>query len=84
MVRVLYFAWVRERVGAGEELIDVPADVATVGDLAAWLEQRSAGHAEALADRTRIRAAVDQSFAGWDMLVSGAREVAFFPPVTGG
>ena len=81
---VLYFAWVREGVGTGQERLDPPADVTTVAALIEWLATRSDGHASALSDRSRLRAAVDQLFVGLDASVVGAREVAIFPPVTGG
>lgn len=83
-MRILYFAWVRERVGLAEEAVTPPAELSSVGALVDWLARRSAGHAEALADRTRLRAAVDQAFVGFDAPISGAREIAIFPPVTGG
>lgn len=83
-MRVLYFAWVRERVGVGEEEVTPPADIATVADLAAWLAGRSEGHATAFAEPARLRAAVDQAFVPLDAPIAGAREVAIFPPVTGG
>lgn len=83
-MRVLYFAWVRERIGADEEAIDLPQGVTTLAGLVDWLRGRSAGHAAALADLARLRFAVDQDFAGLDALVTGAQEVAIFPPVTGG
>jgi molybdopterin synthase sulfur carrier subunit len=81
---ILYFAWVRELVGAGEERIDLPTEAVTLGELADWLGDRSEGHRAAFTDRTRLRGAIDQSFAAWDAPVSGAKEIAFFPPVTGG
>ena len=83
-MRVLYFAWVRERVGMAEEIIDPPPQAVTVATLIDWLATTSAGHAWAFADRDRLRAAVDQAFVGLDAPVLGAREVAIFPPVTGG
>lgn len=83
-MRILYFAWVRERVGFAEEAVTPPADVTSVGALVDWLARRSARHAEALADRARLRAAVDQAFVGFDAPIAGAREIAIFPPVTGG
>lgn len=79
-MRVLYFASVREAMGTGEETIDLPADVATAGDLADLLEARS----PVFADRARLRVAVDQEMAGFDSDIRAAKEVAFFPPVTGG
>ncbi|MFV0622856.1 molybdopterin converting factor subunit 1 [Sphingomonas sp. ac-8] len=81
---MLYFAWVREAIGTGEETVEPPATVTSVGDLIDWLAARSDGHARAFADRERLRAAVDQRFVGLDASVAGAREVAIFPPVTGG
>jgi sulfur-carrier protein len=81
---VLYFAWVREAVGTGHEQVDPPADVGTVAALIDWLAERSAGHAQAFADRARLRAAVDQQFVPLEAPLGAAREVAIFPPVTGG
>ena len=83
-MRVLYFAWVRERVGVGEEEVAPPADVTSIAALIEWLSSRSEAHAAALADRRRLRAAVDQAFVGLDAPIAGAAEVAIFPPVTGG
>lgn len=83
-MRMLYFAWVREAIGQGEETVDPPAAVTTVAALVDWLSDRSAGHAAAFADAARLRAAVDQLFVGMDAPIAGAREVAIFPPVTGG
>ncbi|MEG3087322.1 molybdopterin converting factor subunit 1 [Sphingomonas sp. PB4P5] len=84
MLDVLYFAWVREAVGTGQERVDPPEGIATVTALIDWLATLSAGHAQALADRGRLRAAVDQVFVPLDASIVGAREVAIFPPVTGG
>jgi molybdopterin synthase sulfur carrier subunit len=83
-VDILYFAWVRERIGTDRERIEPPADIRNVRGLIGWLAGRSAGHAAALGDATRLRAAVNQQFVGLDAPVEGAREVAIFPPVTGG
>jgi molybdopterin synthase sulfur carrier subunit len=83
-VRMLYFAWVRERIGYGEEVVDVPAAIADVGGLIDWLATRSETHRAAFADRARLRAAVDQAFVAMDAPIAGAREIAVFPPVTGG
>ena len=83
-VTVLYFAWVREAVGRGEEKLDPPENVRTLSDLIAWLRGRSEGHAEALADMDRLRAAIDQNFVPLDAELGDAGEVAIFPPVTGG
>ncbi len=84
MVELLYFAWVREAIGADTETLTLPTDVTNIASLLDWLATRSAGHATALADRTRIRVAVDQNFATGETPLAGAREIAIFPPVTGG
>ncbi len=82
-LRILYFAWLRERLGTAEEEVEVPAGVATVADLTAWLSARGGGVAAAFATRT-IRCAVNQAFAAADTPLAAGDEVAFFPPVTGG
>jgi molybdopterin synthase sulfur carrier subunit len=82
-LRILYFAWLRERVGAGEETVSPPPEVATVGALTAWLSARGEGYASAFATKL-VRCAVNQDFAGPDTPVAPGDEVAFFPPVTGG
>ncbi len=84
MITLLYFAWVRERVGHGEERLALPVGVTTVAGLLDYLATLSPGHAAALADRDAIRIAIDEDFVGLDAPVSGAREIAIFPPVTGG
>ncbi len=81
---ILYFAWVREGTGTGQERIDPPAEVVTVADLVAWLARRGEGYASVLSDPAKLRAAVDQAFVSLDTSLAGAREVAIFPPVTGG
>ena len=83
-MRMVYFAWVRERIGVGAEEVSPPATVETIAGLVDWLAQRSDGHANAFADRSRLRAARDQDFVGMDTPIAGAREIALFPPVTGG
>lgn len=75
---VLYFAWVREGVGKGQERVDPPGEVVTVADLIDWL-----GH-DVLRDKTKLRAAIDQVFVPLDTPLGKAREIAIFPPVTGG
>jgi sulfur-carrier protein len=82
-VTLLYFAWVRERIGTGKEQVAIEGPT-TVGALAIELASRSAGHAAALADPGRLRAAVNQDFVAWDHPVTPGDEVAIFPPVTGG
>lgn len=82
MIEVLYFAWVRERIGAGSERVET--DAATVADLVSELKARDDRHARAFADVSALRVAVDQELADFDAPLGGVREVAFFPPMTGG
>ena len=81
---MLYFAWVREAVGRGQETIDPPPEVTTVAALIDWLAGQGAPYDAAFADRGRLRAAVDQDFVPLDASIVGAGEIAIFPPVTGG
>ena len=83
-VKLLYFAWVREKTGLGEETVDLPADVRTVADLMNWLKGRGPEFEAAFEKSEVIRAAVDQTHVAHNASVSEAREIAFFPPVTGG
>lgn len=83
-MQVLYFAWLRQKVGLSEEAVSPPEEVRTVGALADWLAARSPGHAAAFAERASIRCAVNQDFATPETPVGPDDEVAFFPPVTGG
>jgi len=83
-VKVLYFAWLRQKVGRGEEVVDLPGTVRTVGDLAGWLATRGGGYADAFADLKRVRAALNQEHVDFGAPVKAGDEVAFFPPVTGG
>lgn len=83
-MKVLYFAWVRERIGKTEELVAPPADVSTVADLIRWLTARGEGYAHAFEAPHVIRAAIDQTHVKHDQPIAGAREIAFFPPMTGG
>ena len=83
-VRVLYFARLRERLGRSEDVCVLPQDVLSVGALRAWLIARGEPWAQAFAEETRLRAAVDQRMARDDTPLGDAAEVAFFPPVTGG
>jgi len=83
-VKILYFAWLRQRVGISEETVALPEDVTTVGALLDWLATRSDQHAAALADPSVVRVAVNQDYARADAPVADADEVALFPPVTGG
>jgi molybdopterin synthase sulfur carrier subunit len=83
-VKLLYFAWVRERVGKLEEEVELPSEVRTVGDLIDWLRARGEEYAHAFANPKVIRAAIDRAHVKADAAVNGAREIAFFPPMTGG
>jgi len=83
-MRVLYFAWMRERMGRPEEDLSLPSGVATVGALVDWLRARDAAGAGAFAETTIVRAAVNQEFAQPDTVIRDGDEIAFFPPVTGG
>jgi molybdopterin synthase sulfur carrier subunit len=84
VMTVRYFAWVREKIGRAEECIEVPASVATVADLVAWLKTRGAEYEAAFGTAGVVRAALDQTHVKPAHLLAGAKEVAFFPPVTGG
>ncbi len=84
MTKILYFAWLREKIGVAEDEMAIPETVLTVGGLIEFLAARGPGYAAAFANRTSVRCAVDQEFAAPDEAVAGAREIAFFPPVTGG
>jgi sulfur-carrier protein len=83
-MKALYFAWVRERVGKAEEELNPPSTVATVGDLIAWLSEQGEGYAYAFEKPAAVRAALDRVHARSDARIAGAKEVAFFPPMTGG
>jgi molybdopterin synthase sulfur carrier subunit len=83
-MKLRYFAWVRERVGKPEEDVELPATVKTVGDLMVWLGGRGEEYAHAFERRNVIRAAIDKTHVKPEAPVAGAREIAFFPPMTGG
>lgn len=83
-MKVLYFAWVRERIGKTDEIIAPPASVKTVADLIGWLIGQGEGYAHAFEAPHVIRAALDQTHVKHDAPIAGAREIAFFPPMTGG
>ena len=83
-MRVRYFAWVRERVGQAEEEIDLPPGIMSVADLIQYLAQKDDGYAAAFSEPTVIRAAINQEHVEHDTPLNGAREIAFFPPMTGG
>lgn len=83
-MKVKYFAWVRERVGKAEETIEPPATVRTVEELIAWLSDQNEAYAYAFEKPKVIRAAIDHAHVRSDAMIAGAREIAFFPPMTGG
>lgn len=83
-LELAYFAWVRERMGVAGEAVDLPPAVADIAALIDWLAARDERGARAFAEPHRIRAAIDGAMTGPDAKLAGAREVALFPPVTGG
>jgi len=83
-VKVLYFAWVRERIGKTEEEVEPPPEVATVGELMGWLASRGDEYADAFVNPKVIRAAINRTHVKPETTIAGAREIAFFPPMTGG
>jgi molybdopterin synthase sulfur carrier subunit len=83
-VTLLYFAWVRQKIGRSEETLALPDGVKTVAELIAHLKVRGDGYADAFADPSRLRAAVNQVHAGFETALRDDDEIAFFPPVTGG
>lgn len=83
-MKLIYFAWVRERIGRSEEELDLPAHVVTVRDLLQWLKARGDGYEQALQYPDVIRVAINQEHVDHSEPVSGAREIALFPPMTGG
>lgn len=83
-VKLRYFAWVREKIGRGEEIVSVPQGVETVADLVAWLKTQGSEYEDAFRRADVVRAALDQIHVKPSAALKGAREIAFFPPVTGG
>jgi molybdopterin synthase sulfur carrier subunit len=83
-MRILYFAWLRERIGLAEEEVSPPPGIVTLADLTGWIKGRSPRHEAAFADTRMIRSAIDQESAGPETPLGNAREIAFFPPFTGG
>ena len=84
LLKLVYFAWVRERVGRTDENVEVPQGVETVADLIRWLKGRGEEYAYAFENEGVVRAAIDHAHAKPDAPLAGAREIAFFPPMTGG
>jgi len=83
-MKLIYFAWVRERIGKSGEDVELPAGIETVADLLRWLKARGDGYELALQHPQVIRVAIDHEHVGHDERLAGAREVALFPPMTGG
>jgi molybdopterin synthase sulfur carrier subunit len=83
-MRLVYFAWVRERVGRTEEEVDLPEGVATVADLVRFLQSRGEEYQYAFENESVVRAAIDHVHVKPEAAIGGAREIAFFPPMTGG
>jgi molybdopterin synthase sulfur carrier subunit len=83
-MKLKYFAWVRERIGKSEETIEPPPDVKTVEELIDWLAKRGETYAHAFETPRVIRAAIDHAHVKPNTAIKGAREIAFFPPMTGG
>jgi len=83
-LKLRYFAWVRERIGKPEETIEIPPGIATVAELMTWLASRGEEYAHAFSNAKVIRAAVDQKHVRANSAIKDAREIAFFPPMTGG
>jgi molybdopterin synthase sulfur carrier subunit len=83
-IKLMYFAWVREKVGRSEEFVEPPGDVSTVADLLGWLRGRGPEYAAAFERADVIRTAIDHTHARHSAPIASAREIAFFPPVTGG
>jgi molybdopterin converting factor subunit 1 len=83
-MKILYFAWLRQKVGRAEEDIELPITVTSVAALVAWLKTHSEAHANAFANMKAVRVAINQEFADWNAPIAEGDEVAFFPPVTGG
>ena len=84
MTKLVYFAWVRERVGIPEEEVELPRELATVADLVRWLKTRGEEYEYAFENEAVVRAAIDKVHAKPGAPIVGAREIAFFPPMTGG
>lgn len=83
-MQVLYFGWVKSRIGIGKEDLSPPPEVTSVADLIDWLKARGGGYANAFGDISALRVAVNQEIAPLDAAISESDEVALFPPMTGG
>ena len=83
-IKLVYFAWVRERIGLGEEYVDLPDNTSTIADLVIWLKSRGENYQHAFENENVVRAAIDHTHVRPSATIAGAREIAFFPPMTGG
>ncbi|MBO6864310.1 MAG: molybdopterin converting factor subunit 1 [Alphaproteobacteria bacterium] len=83
-MKVLYFAWLRQRIGTGEETLDLPEGVSNAGELMDWLKAKGPGYEQAFQNADAVKIAVNQTFGSRETPVAANDEVAFFPPVTGG
>lgn len=83
-IKLVYFAWVRERIGVAQETVTPPEGTATIGDLVRWLKTRDEGYEAAFANEAIVRAAIDHVHVKPGAAIAGASEIAFFPPMTGG
>jgi sulfur-carrier protein len=83
-LKLVYFAWVRERIGLADETVTPPAGTTTIAELVRWLKSRGEGYELAFENEAVVRAAIDQTHAKPATAIAGAREIAFFPPMTGG
>ncbi len=83
-MKLLYFAWLRTKIGKAEESLEPPGTIATVAELIDWLKQSGPNYADALDNPKLVRVAVNRDYVGWDHRIKPGDEIAFFPPVTGG
>ena len=83
-MKLVYFAWVRERIGKSQEDVELPAGIETVADLLAWLKSRGEEYEQALKHQNVIRVAINQEHVDHREKIAGAHEIALFPPMTGG
>lgn len=83
-MKILYFAWLRSKIGTAQEVVEPPASVTDVAGLVEWLKTRGPGYAEALANTAVVKVAVNQEYVPYDTPLHAGDEVALFPPVTGG
>lgn len=83
-MKLIYFAWIRERIGKEEEIIDLPEEIKTVADLLTWQKSRGDEYDYAFSDTETVRVALDQFHANHSDIIAEAEEIAFFPPMTGG